>query len=120
MIDFKLTSLVYDVSIVNGKLVLTDMSDEVAQNVRIRLQTYEGEWFLDTELGVPWFQQILGKKDTAVANLLIRQEISNTNGVSGIVSFNPLFNHLTRSLSIYSKIRTVYGTDESVSVSIGG
>ena len=120
MIDFKLTLLEHDLTIVNGRLATIDTSNEVAQNVKIRLMTYEGEWFLDVDLGVPWFQQILGKKDASLAELLVRKEINSTTGVSKIVSMNPLFDYATRNFSVYTKIQTVYGNEQTVSATIGG
>ncbi len=34
---------------------------DVAQRLRIKLQTYLGEWFLNIETGVPYYERILRK-----------------------------------------------------------
>lgn len=120
MMDFKLNSATYDLSIVGGNLVSVTSSDEVAQNVGIRLQTYLGEWFLDNRLGLPWYQDILGKKDIRGSNLAIRNCIATTTGVDKVVSFSPLFDTTTRQYSLYTSISTIYGDTTGVSVAVGG
>lgn len=61
----------------------------IGQHVLIRLRTFQGEWFLDTLEGVPYFQQILGAKNgEAVALGLIRQRILDTPGVTSVASIS--------------------------------
>lgn len=61
----------------------------IGQHVLIRLRTFQGEWFLDTLEGVPYFQQILGAKNgEAVALGLIRQRILNTPGVTSVTAIS--------------------------------
>lgn len=73
---------------------LTDV-DAVAQIINSRLRLLQGEWFEDTSLGLPLFQQLLGHPITnqAVA-LIVRQQILATPFVLGIaggpvVMFSP-------------------------------
>lgn len=51
----------------DGDLVLTTTRTEIAgQTLGITLKTYRGEWFLNTNFGVPYLQEIIGvarKKD---------------------------------------------------------
>ena len=59
----------------------------IGQHVLIRLRTFQGEWFLDTIEGVPYFQQILGVKNgEGVALGLIRQRILDTPGVTSVAT----------------------------------
>ena len=55
----------------NGALTKEDVTqpftENVGQRLRLRLLTFEGEWFLDTTYGVPYFQRILGRKPTKSA-----------------------------------------------------
>jgi len=39
--------------------------EAIAQAARCRLRTFLGEWFLDSSIGVPWFEQVLGVKPGA-------------------------------------------------------
>lgn len=59
MADIKLNS---ENDIDWNNLVFTeDNVESVAQKIRIRLRTYFGEWFVNTSIGVPYFQEILKK-----------------------------------------------------------
>lgn len=46
-------------------LVMIDGTAEIAQRLGLAIRTRAGEWFLDTSLGIPWFD-ILGNKGTEV------------------------------------------------------
>jgi hypothetical protein len=43
----------------------------VAQIIAQRLKLFQGEWFANTSLGVPWFQSVLGQPTTNQAVALI-------------------------------------------------
>ncbi len=52
-----------DLYLSNGTVQLTTtLSDEVAQLLFNRFNSFQGDWFLDATVGVPWFQLILGSK----------------------------------------------------------
>ncbi len=74
----------------NGKTRLTaSLSEEVQQNLWLRFQFFKGEWFLDPNAGVPWFQKILGVKNTDdnVSNIL-KAVITTCPGVASLLSFS--------------------------------
>jgi len=51
-----------------GVIRLTDGTLEtVAQRLKIKLRTFLGEWFLDTQVGLPYYQSILGQKNPDLA-----------------------------------------------------
>lgn len=106
MIDLALSSLTNDAQIKGGKLALASGTSEVVQRVKMRLNWLAEEWFLDTSKGLPWFQSILGGKDTATAALLVRSQINDTIGVDSVDTVNVRF--ARRELSIYAVI-TVNG-----------
>lgn len=84
-----------------------DCADGVAQNVRTRLSLWRGQWFIDTEEGTPWIQQVLGHR--AVAEAVLRSRILETPGVVDITSFETVFNPETRKLTVSVTIETNYG-----------
>ena len=99
-----------------SSLVLAWDAEAVGQHVRQRLQTFLGEWFLDTGVGVPWLDQLLGRKyDPALAEAVVKAEILKTDGVREINSFSVSFLETTRGLRIRSiEVLTVY--DEVIKV----
>lgn len=58
-------------------------ADAVAQELRTRLAFFQGEWFLDEEFGIPYFQSILGQKNAlAAVRQIFRAAILETPGVA--------------------------------------
>jgi hypothetical protein len=86
-------------------------ADAVAQAVKTKLLLLQGEWWENTEEGLPAFQHILGVTGTPEhlngADLLIQNRISETSGVTGISDYRRTFTD--RNLSISCKLQTVFG-----------
>lgn len=77
----------------NGPLTKKDVTQPFTQNVgqrlRIRLLTFESEWFLDLNYGIPYYSRILGRKTTKGAvDQILQQEILDELGVKEITSFS--------------------------------
>jgi hypothetical protein len=110
--DLKLDSN-HDLAIENNDLVWIDGVDAVAQDVLIRLQFFLGEWFLDTRLGVPWFQKILGEKPRApLVNQILRKAILTTPGMISINDFTTSYDGVTRKLTVEFRGTADSGTFE--------
>lgn len=91
-------------------LALIDKSERVRQQLRIKLQLWTGEWFLDTEFGTPYLQDILGKQLTLFGALAaIKTSIMEVTDVLEITSFKHQFNNQTRRLSVTFEVTTPYG-----------
>lgn len=95
-----------DLAIVNGDLVLTDSSNNTAQAIRRRLCTFQGEWFLDESIGLPYFDDILGKgKFLSDIKVIYLREIQSVPEVAEILEFNIEENAVTRTLKINFTVR---------------
>ncbi len=100
----------------SGNLALARNSQAVAQHARQRLMTFEGEWFLDAEAGVPWLRDILGKNyDPALAESVVKSETLDTDGVVEITDFSIGFDTQKRGVNI-KRVRIVTEYDEAVAV----
>jgi hypothetical protein len=87
----------------DGNLAIVTDAEAVGQHARQRLSTFQGEWFLDTTVGVPWLSQILGQRyDPALAEAVTKACLLTTDGVTGITSFSVSFGRVTRGLFIKS------------------
>jgi hypothetical protein len=94
-----------------GKWDDTDVSgvDQVAQNITIRLKLIYGEWFLNTQLGVPWFEKVFIKNpDLSAIDIIIKSVIAETPEVTGIVAYVSSINRARRSLVISFQVTTIY------------
>lgn len=68
------------------RLQLVADIEAIAQSLRTRLATFQGEWFLSEDFGVPYFQTVLGKQASLIAvREVFREIIADTPGVLGIV-----------------------------------
>lgn len=106
-----------DLALVDGDLVFISGVDAVAQLVKIVIQMFQGEWFLDIEAGVPWFQDILGQKyDQPRIRAAIRGAILSVSEVTSILSLETSFTSSTRALSVSFSVRTTFGDTTGVVV----
>jgi len=91
-------------------LVLVDGADAIAQDVSTRLKAFQGEWFLDTRVGMPYFQKILGQKPRlSVLQSIFRDAVLSTPGVNSINDLVLDYVGETRVLSISFRCDTVEG-----------
>jgi len=72
--------------------------------------TFQNEYFFDTSYGVPWFQRLLGQKQTSKSSidLIFSQKILEEAGVKEIVTFNSTFSNRIYSLTF--SVRVVDGS----------
>lgn len=93
----------FDLQIVQG-------ADAVRQNILVKLRLWVGEWFLDTEAGTPWLEDVLGKRvSLAGAIAAIRASILEVDGVDGLGNFSYNFNRQSRVLQYDFEASTPYG-----------
>lgn len=100
MIDLAL-DLEGDLLIENYDLKLIDELDQIIQNVSIRLRFFLGEWFLDNEAGIPYYEDFFIKAPNQIRiESLIKEEILNTEGINEITSFESDFDSSLRTFSV--------------------
>lgn len=85
----------------------------IAQLCMIAVQMFAGEWFLDLDLGIPYWDQIFGQ-DPEVAKLAARVGFRNAllgiDGVLEILVLDVSFSDaLTRTLTVTWQVRTSLG-----------
>jgi hypothetical protein len=99
-----------DIAMVNGGLPLVTGIEEIRQSLTHRLSFFQADWFLDLDLGIPYFQTIF-QKATEVSQVegIYLDVIANTPGVLDITSFNLSINSATRVLSMDFTVNTSDG-----------
>lgn len=86
-----------------------DVPDAPAQAINTRLGLFAGEWYLDSEAGVPYQTGVLGKYTKATADAILRRTILETPGVLAVLSYSSSFNPDSRTYSVNCTVNTVYG-----------
>jgi hypothetical protein len=100
-----------DFLIVDGDLVIVTGKSEIQQNILQRLSTYYGEWFMNTQIGIPYFDQILVKDpDQSKVDALLFNTIAGTPGVIAVLSYSFTADFLTRTLNVAFSAQTTQGT----------
>jgi hypothetical protein len=86
-------------------------ADRVAQQIKMTLLTFLGEWFLDIGFGVPYLEEILVKNPrlTSVESIL-RAKIKAVPDVQKITSFAMNYNRRHRTLQVEFTAHTLLGT----------
>jgi len=85
-------------------------ADKVAQQIKITLLAFLGEWFLDITFGVPYLEEILVKNPhLASVETILRAHINNVPRVIRLESFNMTFDRARRTLGVEFEAVTDYG-----------
>lgn len=95
---------------------LVNSPECVAQAVLTRLRLWQGQWFLDSTVGVPYETQVLGFGTAASRDVAIQTSIINTPGVNQILSYSSSLD-AQRKLHIEVTLNTIYGSNP-VTVSV--
>lgn len=78
----------------------TNKADEILQRVKVRLRFFEGEWFLNTAHGVPYFEKIIGQKpaNLNIINDIFINELLDVDGVLSVIESELDFDSVNRKL----------------------
>jgi hypothetical protein len=91
---------------IGRKNYFVDSPAGVAQLVRTALLLFQGEWFLDTQAGTPWLQEIIGK--STQYDVIIKAQVLSVPGVLEIISYSSTLDS-NRFLSISMTLNTQFG-----------
>jgi len=99
-----------DWKIENGKVQFVSGQDEIKQILKVKFQTFLGEWFLDTRKGVAWFSKVFKKNaNPAEIEALIIETIVTSPGITGIISLELEVIRETRQLKVTFEATTIDG-----------
>lgn len=88
MRDIALDPLTHDLAIPMAEVT---EDDALRQSLLIRLGFFKGEWFLDTDAGVPYFQELFANKQRkrqAAADAILKDAILSTPGVRRLLAYS--------------------------------
>lgn len=112
-----------DLVFVNGRMLLASGLDAVVIGAETRLALVFGEWFLNREVGVRWFENdlvpadraILGARfDAAKLRRECRRAILATPGVVEILQLRVTFDAETRAAAVVWRARCEFGDTDTV------
>lgn len=117
MTDLLLDLVEHDLVITNYDLTLVSGADQVRQAVKMRLLTIFSEWFLDTRVGIHYFDVVCTKNpDPSLIDSIMKATIIETPGIKELLSYTSELDKVHRSLTITFEANTIYG---SINLSLG-
>lgn len=81
----------------------------VGQLVESRLMLWKGQWFLNTQDGMPWATKVLGKYTSDTRDAAVQDRIEATTGVLEITDYNSQIAVQQRAFTVHANINTLYG-----------
>jgi hypothetical protein len=110
MIDLLLDTTTHDLYYANYDLATVEGIDYVRQKLKIRLQFFYGEWFLDNTEGVKLFDNVFVKNpNLRLVASLFKTVILETRGVLSLIEYTQVFDKALRKLTITFRVNTRYG-----------
>lgn len=110
MLDIALDAKTHDLVIRDGDFLHIDSAERVAQQIKIQLLTWYGEWFLDITHGVPYLEYILVKNPnfTLIRQVLMEQ-IQKVPDVDSVDSLEIEYSAKAREIQVDFAVSTKYG-----------
>ena len=97
-------------NIINGNIELVTGQDAIAQDIRSAIQTIRGEYFLDSSVGIDYFNEILIKNyNPIIIENAFKNAILERPGVVQITSFVFDVNKTNRSATLNFSAQTIEG-----------
>jgi hypothetical protein len=100
-----------DLDLTSGNLRLeTDPAEALAIKLRARYRLFQGEYFLDTRIGVPYFQFILvHNPNLPVVKSILSKVITQTPGVKSLDTFDLTYDRGARTAAFTFRATTDTG-----------
>lgn len=110
MLDLALNAKSHDLIVNNADLMVIDNAERVAQQIKVQLLTWRGEWFLDTTHGVPYLDYILVKNPSIeLIRSIFKEQIMSVDDVSDVVDIEIDYDVKTRIMTVAYEASTSYG-----------
>lgn len=115
MKDILLDELKHTIHKKNGKTYLSRSNTEyLAQKIKIVLSFQRGEWFTDSELGLPYIplnEDMSKTEHRALLTACIQDKVNKINGVKNITFFETNYIENERKLAVRLIVNTVEGEE---------
>jgi len=112
MADLQLSTLDNDIDLDGEQFSIVDDDEALVQHLLVRLRLFKGEWFLNPDVGVPYYESVLVKNPSLVAiRAIFRQAVLTTPGIASLDSLTTELDTPTRTLTVtFTAIKDDGGT----------
>lgn len=99
--DIALNAKTHDIVVDGGNFRLIDDKERIAQQLRITLWEWRGEWFLDARDGVPYREYILIKNPNMKhIRQILSENIMKVDGINRLEELNLKYDPKNRTLIV--------------------
>ena len=109
-----------DLTIKDGKFEIVSKKDEVAQRLKTALLHEYDEYFLNYTNGVPWYQSILGTRNTKNAELIFRKIALDVPGVISVIGLNTNTSNGRTTVALTAEVQDGDYITSTVTTNISG
>lgn len=110
MYDLAMNVANSDLVIKDNDLLVIDNAERVAQQILITLRFWLGEWFLNTQDGIPYLDYVLIKNpNLSHIRQIFTEAIEKIDGVNRVASMDLDFYAVKRELEVSYSVETDYG-----------
>jgi len=119
--DILLVKETGDAAFINGTIPTTDETRQsVGQRLKIKLQTFYGTWFMDETYGIPYIEQVMGRKRSKSAiDALIQAAILEEPLVKSLVSYTSEINSSRQYLATFQVMVDTGEITEPITINTG-
>ena len=115
MADISFDMVTNDIVLINSDLCLTsdtDVTEGVRQDLAASLKTFQGEYFADRSVGVPWREDVLSSKplSSETATGIVTAAVLGVGGVSNVNDVTIDFDRSGREMTVSVTCQTDEGT----------
>jgi hypothetical protein len=109
-----------DLDFVDNNFVLTTGITALRDRLFTNVRTFQGEWYLDPTLGVPYFQQVFEKQvNVGVLYTIFSGVLRRTKGVAAVNQLTFELNNANRELLIQFSVTADDGTILEEQITLG-
>lgn len=109
-VDLKLDSITHDLDFSDTDLQLVSNGDYVIQKIKIVLLFFFGEWFLDTSIGIKYWDSVFIKNpNPTLIDNLFKVAIVEVEEVNEILTFDSTYDSANRKYSLEASLDTTEG-----------
>jgi hypothetical protein len=86
-------------------------AEDLSSRIECRLRTFKGEWYLNRDLGVPYYSEVLKKNpDIEKVRALLLSELVKVQGIAEVLRFTVGFDHATRVFQVFFSVKASDGS----------
>lgn len=99
-----------------GRENMTSRNQAIGLNIKTRILSWVNDCFFDQKAGIDWVNRLGSKRQRALLELDLRRIVQQSEGVTGILSFDTVLNG--RNFDASYTVQTIYSKEFQDSLTV--